>query len=313
MACFHPLTAFRTADGQVVFDERKAERGSGLDRGVVSRLSLACGRCIGCKVGKSMDWQTRLVHESVVAGRSICVCLTYDEAELPVFGSLSRADAVLFVRRLRKVLWRRFKVRVRFFLIGEYSPEVLRPHYHAVLYGWFPADARAWSKSGAGGVQYVSDLLTESWGKGHVTFQPFSEKAAAYCARYMTQKVSDSRSEAVRRVVDADTGEVVGVRESEFMRCSRRPGIGAEFFRRFAAQLRAHDYTVIDGRKRPLPRYYDRLHERVDAGELSERKAAREVAAVSSAAERLPDRLAVRETVAAARLEHGKQRGALDR
>jgi len=305
MACYKPLTAYRLEDGEIVFDARS--------RGIVSQVSLPCGRCIGCRVGKSMDWQTRLVHEANrTQGDSMAVCLTYDDEHLPPLGSLSRRDFALFLKRLRKEL-AKSSVRIRFYGIGEYSPEKLRAHYHALLFGWWPKDARKWSESQSGGDEFISETLSNAWGKGRVTFQRFSSKAAAYCARYMTEKLSPERSLSARTVVNVQTGEVLGVRETEFMRCSRRPGIGARFVEDFRAQCLAHDFVVIDGKRRPLPKYYDRRLELVDAAAVAERKAERELAAVKSSSERMPDRLAVREEVAEAKFGFFRKSGSLDR
>ena len=54
MACFHPLVAYRSADGSI----------SSVDRGKGDQLLLSCGQCIGCRLERSRQWATRCVHEA---------------------------------------------------------------------------------------------------------------------------------------------------------------------------------------------------------------------------------------------------------
>lgn len=306
MPCFEPVKAFFPRDGgRISF----VERADGEWR------SLPCGRCVGCLRDKSRDWSVRLVHESRTAGDSICVTLTYDEEHLPPGGSLRRADFTRFMHRLRKQLFRKHGLRVRFFAIGEYGGAGARPHYHVVLFGWMPGDAREWSKSRGGNTEFVSAELSEAWGCGFVTFQPFSPAAANYVAGYVTDKPAavsrGRRGERLSRIVDPDSGEVVGLRESEFMVMSRRPGIGAEWLSRYGDSVRDSDFVMgAAGSRGRVPAFYDRVLARSDALEVDERKAARVARAFEpvAVAERSDDRLAVRAEVARAerdrRLRH---------
>jgi hypothetical protein len=249
----------------------------------------------------------RLCHEALMHRESICLCLTYADDFLPAMGSLCKRDVQLFLKRLRFEVWHRWCVRVRFDLIGEYSPEERRPHYHAMVFGWWPVDSERWSRSRAGNQQWISALLTRLWGKGHVTFQSFSDGAAEYCARYQTQKLT-GRMEA-EQLMRADADGVVGLVEPEFHLCSRRPGIGASFYERYGADVRRCDFVVFDGRRMPVPAYYDKLTGVVDPDLLSELKARRELRALDGRADSTFDRLVVREQVAIAKLRLGKRNG----
>jgi len=70
VACFKPLTAFRQANGSVVF----AERGD-----VVATLALPCGRCIGCRLERARQWSVRVMHEASLYEENCFVTLTYSE------------------------------------------------------------------------------------------------------------------------------------------------------------------------------------------------------------------------------------------
>jgi len=66
-----------------------------------------------------------------------------------------------------------------------------------------------------------------------------------------------------------------------------------------AEQLLAHDFVVDHrGNRCPLPKYYDRLLERIDAGRMSELKAERARKASINLKDSTYDRLAVREEYA---------------
>jgi len=51
MACFHPLQAYQTSDGSIIFTERKGD--------VVRSLTLPCGQCRGCRLERSRQWAVR--------------------------------------------------------------------------------------------------------------------------------------------------------------------------------------------------------------------------------------------------------------
>jgi hypothetical protein len=120
VACFHPLQAFRTASGEVIFVERKAD--------VVESLLLPCGRCVGCRLDRSRQWAVRIMHEARAYEDSSFVTLTYSDDNCPK--SLTYVDFQKFMRRLRKRLG-----STRFFVCGEYGDEKRRPHFHAGLFG----------------------------------------------------------------------------------------------------------------------------------------------------------------------------------
>lgn len=260
----------------------------------------------------------RLIHESqVTAGDSICATLTYDDEHLPLGGSLRRADFVGFMRRLRKSLARKYLgLRVRFFAIGEYGGDFGRPHYHVILFGYFPRDARYRAKSRGGNDEFCSEELSELWRHGFVSFQRFDAKAANYVTGYITDKphaiARGRRGDNLSVIFDSCTGEILGRREPEFMVQSRRPGIGAAWLERFGYQVKREDFVMgAPGVKGRVPAYYDRKLAEVDEAEVAERKALRVLRAFQPVAisERSEDRLAVREVVAKAQRDQRKRHG----
>lgn len=253
MACSKPLTQFRYQDGTCGF----ADNGN-----VVSSFPIGCGQCALCRAARGAEIATRLVQEAYSWDHNICVTLTYADDKLPALGSLSHEHYVKFLKRLRFAVAKRGAPKLRFDLVAEYSPQALRPHYHACLFNYAPADYYAWDRSRGGNPQYRSEELERFWPHGNVWFQWFSDGAASYVAGHQCWKLNGERAFERLRVRDAD-GAVIGDRAPEFHRCSTMPGLGAEFFRKYGAQMMALGFTVVGTKKVPIPSYYLRLAERV--------------------------------------------------
>lgn len=283
MPCYHPLTAWQGQDDpKVVFDERKLRHDQ-----CVRQLSLPCGRCLGCRIERSRQWAVRIMHEAKCHRHNSFITLTYDDGHAPVDGSLQYRDFQLFMKRLRKEPFAR---GVRFFMCGEYGASLLRPHYHACLFGVrFPE--LSWH-SGSGEMQlFRSAALERLWPQGFSTIGAVSYQSAAYVARYVVKKVTGSLAEAH-----------YGRLAPEFCHMSLKPGIGAEWFSRFQADVYPHDFVVVNAREAKPPRYYDQLLKKRTPAVFEEIQYARQLRAADAYLDNTPERLAVKEEVAASRL-----------
>lgn len=267
---------------------------------VVSELQLPCGQCIGCRLERSRQWAIRCVHEASLHDRSCFVTLTYDDAHLPSDCGLRLRDFQLFMKRLRKKFG-----PCRFFHCGEYGDVNFRPHYHAILFGVDFNDKIQIKGSGDFGL-YFSQCLADLWGHGLCSVGPVSFESAAYVARYSLKKISGPGADEHYTRIDTETGEIVRV-ASEYVTMSRRPGIAADWFRKYSSDVYPSDEVISRGRSMRPPRFYDKLLERVDPLLLEDLKFQREVAARESVLECWPDRLAVREAVARAKLGLSKR------
>lgn len=290
MACFSPVPAYRTPDGSVVMLERKHFGGS------VATLTLACGRCIGCRTERARQWTVRVMHEASQSPtkRNCFVTLTYEKDP----GGLVYPHFQLFMRYLR----RKVDVPIRFYMCGEYGEKLGRPHYHAALFNVdFSGDRYVWRDFGSGFIVYRSPLLESCWPHGSSSIGELTPESAGYIARYVNKKVFGDLADAHYQDVDQDTGEVTW-REPEFTHMSLRPGIGATWFEKFQKDCYPHDRVVVRGKVSKPPRYYDRLYKRKDKFGMEEIKAAREVEARKRYGDNTHDRLLVREQVTKARL-----------
>ena len=288
MACYHPIHAYKLANGGVAWVERSTNESLG-------DLRLPCGQCIGCRLERSRYWAARCLHESQMHAKNSWVTLTYDEEHLPEGGTLQYSDVQAFHHRLRKALG-----PFRFFLCGEYGEQLGRPHYHACYFGLMPDDLVPWQKRPFGQT-YTSPSLIRLWGKGNVVVAALSPRTAAYTARYTLKKITGKPANDHYQTCTQDG--VIVHRVPEFARMSNRPGIGATWFAKYGKSDLAYDYTVMDGVRSGTPDYYDKLLARSDPELLETRKAERTRRAAKHAANNTEARLAVRETVVTARTQ----------
>lgn len=287
MPCFSPVDAWQLDTGEIRFVERGAIRRA---------LKLACGQCVGCRIDRSRTWAVRILHESQLHAHSWFVTLTYDDKHLPPRSSLCYRDFQLFMYRLRK----RYG-RVRFYVAGEYGDSTGRPHYHACLFGLRFDDLVHYRKSPSGHTLWKSAELDALWERGLCSVGALTFESAAYTARYVCKKVLGDRAESHYRRVDLETGEVYYL-TPEFARMSLKPGIGRLWFDKFRSDCLPRDYCIVDGQKVKVPKYYSQLLKLQAPFVYDEVEFARIQAGDQYAGERSPERLAVREVVAAARL-----------
>lgn len=292
VACYSPLHGFYDASGRVVFSRRK---------GTDVEVTVPCGTCVGCRVHRSRMWALRIVHESKLWDRNCFVTLTYEDKCLPAHGSLRYADVQAFHKRLRHTS------RFRFFAVGEYGEQLTRPHYHICYFGYFPEDARRLrSLSEERFAAFSSSSLEKVWGLGHVHIGELTYASASYASGYIFKKLHGDRGADYYKRVDSDG--VWHAISPEFARMSLRPGIGFRWYQRYASDFHTDDHAVLDGKRFPVPKYYDRLLERADPVRLSELKEDRQRRALPHRADNHPDRLVVKAEVARAKIAHTDKR-----
>jgi hypothetical protein len=234
------------------------------------------------------------MHEASLHEANSFVTLTYDNDHMPPYGSLQVADFQKFMKRLRK----RFG-KVRFFHCGEYGEHSERPHYHALLFGFDFPDKYPWAERN-GSQAWRSEALERLWPFGLSEIGEVNFESAAYVARYCVKKVTGSQAEEHYARVDPETGEIVQLRP-EYATMSRNPGIGKNWIEKYHRDTYVDDKVIVRGKAAKPPRYYDIYHELVNpdghAKVLANRQKNR------STEDETPERLAVREACAEARLK----------
>lgn len=238
MACYHPLAGWlakqRNASGKrsIVFNVQEGYK----DKPV----SVPCGRCIGCRLERARQWAVRCMHEASLHEHNAFVTLTYGDS-CPE--SLRPRDFVLFMKRLRKAKGS----GIRFFQCGEYGDKTFRPHHHALLFNCRFDDMERLRSGGADKNQlYSSASLDKLWSHGFGFIGTVTFESAGYVARY-----------AMKKVVGAGAAEWYQGRVPEYLTMSRRPGVGAEWLRKFGSDVYPSDELVVNGVVTRPPRFYD--------------------------------------------------------
>lgn len=287
VTCFHPIDAWPPAlrGGKVVFSPHRSYAGA-------TSFPIPCGRCIGCRIAKARDWATRMTHEAKLHSDNSFITLTYDDRHLPLDGSISREAVQLFLKRLRKAVAGSAASGIRYFAVGEYGERFWRPHYHLITFGFFPPDAKKWRQV-RGNITYRSAFLEGVWPYGNVETGRVTPQSCGYVARYSMKKIGGDKAADHYSRPHPVTGQLHRV-IPEFALMSRRPGIGAGWFDRYACDAFPSDFLIVDGKKRNVPDYYKRKLD--DLPQLlvthERKKAARTPQALSN---KTPERLQTRE------------------
>lgn len=215
-------------------------------------MNIPCGRCIGCRLERARQWAFRCWHEAQMHDSNIFLTLTYRDDVLP-WGhkrpTLAPRDLQLFWKKLRKEYG-----TLRYFACGEYGEHTHRPHYHACIFGLNPEDKKYYTTKG-GNRLYSSDTISRIWSYGNAYFGDVTFESASYVARYIVGKKLGEQSQEYK---------FLGI-EPEFVRMSRRPGIGASWLDKYQSDVFPNDSTIIRGGiETSSPRFYRERLKKMD-------------------------------------------------
>lgn len=239
-----------------------------------------CGSCYPCNVRRKRQWVARLILERYDTEHVAFITLTYDDEHLPRFswrkdydqeketfvqcpehtvyaGSLSPDDMRLFLYRIRQS----WPERLRFFAVGEYGEKHDRPHYHALMFG-LPHCRHGGTRNWEDYCCDVCDLVRSTWKKGRIHVGTVTDQSIGYCAGYAAKKLT---AKGDPRLVCGKRGKDLLFKHPEFVRMSRRPGIGSDAIRKIAKDLVKYkdhlpdqdvpDRLTLMGRNLPLDKY----------------------------------------------------------
>ncbi len=284
MPCYKPLTGYQApTGGKLVFAKRPNYK----------EKQIPCGRCLGCKIERSRQWAVRCMHELKFHEKSCFITLTYNDEHLPQGGTLVKRDWVLFMKRLRQAI---APTKIRFLQCAEYGEGNMRPHFHAIIFGYDFEDKIFYKTSPKSGSKlYRSPTLEKIWADkegnpigfcdiGDVTFD-----SAQYVAGYVTKKITGELAHDHYKYTDPETGEITH-RLPEFSLMSRQPGLGKGWIEKYQTDVYPHDKVVTNGKLSKPPRYYDKHLEQTDPAQYEKIKALREEKALDHA-DQNPDAL----------------------
>lgn len=305
MPCFHPLNAWYTKTGKISFSSDTRDG---------SPITLPCGRCHGCRLEKSRTWATRCMHEASLHEENCFITLTY--AELPDEGpTLVKKHFTNFMKRLRRYLDQKDK-KIKFFMCGEYGDENLRPHYHAIIFGYNFPDWNFINTSQSGFDIYTSPTLEKIWKKnnpkaGFVQVGTVTFESAAYVARYCTKKITGKKADEIDNETglkhyeryDSKTGQIITV-IPEYATMSRGGtngrGIAFDWIDKYRSDCYPKDYFHINGVAIKPPRYYDQILKENDPTMMENIKERRLIKAFENFDEGSTSRLRQKEAVSMA-------------
>lgn len=299
MACYKPLTAYRSPD-----KGKNGRMGITFHRtGAYSdmQVKIPCGQCIGCRLERSRQWAIRIMHEAKMHEENSFITLTYNPEHMPTYGSLVKSDFQNFVKRLRKEISPK---KIRYYHCGEYGENFGRPHYHAIIFGLDFPDKVGYN---CGKSNYKSSKILEKlWPYGFNTVGEVTFESASYCARYIMKKITGNNAQEHYMHLQEDTGEIIE-RLPEYTTMSLKPGIGQNFFDKFKEEIYNTDSVIMRGKEMKPPKFYDIKYEIEQPEVMCLIKDKRCASIRDINTDFTPERLAVKEQVAEARLNQFKR------
>ena len=246
MTCYHPIAAWRSQGGVSARSGKTPIVFSASNADLKKPLQLPCGRCIGCKQARAKAWTLRCIHELEYHDCASFITLTYDNNHLYKCkdGSLNKKEFQLFLKRLREEIKKYEDREIMFYHGAEYGEQYLRPHHHAIIFGYdFPDKGLI-----DGSVDdYISPMLDRCWGNGMCTLSNVSIEAIAYVAGYVLKKQLGPKAKY----------RYDGLLP-EYNTMSK--GIGLRWLQDHGEQVYQHDMIVEDGIISKPPKYYDRKY-----------------------------------------------------
>ena len=239
-------------------------------------VSIPCGNCIECRLYYSREWASRCMLEAMQYSHNWFLTLTYDDEHLPLNDlgnpTLRTEDFTNFIKRLRTKFEREKNFQgCRFYGNGEYGDESLRPHYHVLLFNcplddltedipFFDKETKKviliQKKDQDGLPMYFSQFVKDIWPYGNIIIGRVSWNSAAYVARYILKK---------QKGVNADFYKQFHL-VPEFIRMSRKPGIGGAFFDINADKILKDDKIYLYKKGGSFcctpPRYFEKFCEK---------------------------------------------------
>jgi hypothetical protein len=136
---------------------------------------------------------------------------------------------------------------------------------------------------------------------GFSSFGDLTFASAAYCSRYIMDKVTGGEADLHYEYMDFATGEILR-REPEFAHMSLKPGIGSEWIDRYMTDVYPDGFVVVNGKLVRPPKYYDKRFSSISDDAFVAMCERREYEAYLRRDDNTNARLAVKEQVLEARV-----------
>lgn len=198
---------------------------------------VPCGKCMACRIQRTQEWATRILHEASYFKANTFLTLTYNDEHLPIDGGLSIEEVQLYIKRLRSRIGGR---EIKYYAAGEYGEENKRPHYHLIIMGV--------------GLRKDFDVMDKAWSKGFIYVRPVTAESVRYVTAYVQKKLSGPKAR-----------EEYGGKQPPFNIMSK--SIGKRWAIDNKVYLNKYKGVTVKGRPVGLPRYYTKVVD-IDLGKL---------------------------------------------
>lgn len=253
MKCFDPVLCYANSKGK---QYRHFSLASPIFKQIHQQV-FDCGQCLFCRKKRAYELACRCVLHSSLYDRSCFLTLTYDETKSDYHNNFNYPDIQKFKKDLRqavntaeythlktlKIKRRRFPKwlykKIEIFNVHEYGKNG-KKHWHLIVFNHDFQDKTLFTMSN-GIPLYTSKRLEELWPHGYNTIGDVSTASAMYQAQYVEK--------------DFKHGNRTNKKRSH----SKHSGIGGPYFLKNYEQLLTLGYVPIDGKKLPLPRYFQKL------------------------------------------------------
>lgn len=202
------------------------------------KLVLDCGKCLICRKKRAIELAHRCVLHASLYGHNCFITLTWDENHPEYHNNLDYTEIQKFKKRLQSHVWRKHKQRIKIFNVHEYGKNG-KKHWHLLIFNYDFTDKILHKKD-----VYTSEELKKLWPYGLNSVGDVTTASAMYQAQYMEK--------------DFKNGYVTSNKKSH----SKHSGLARPYFERHYEQILQLGYVPIDGRKMPIPRYFQKLAKR---------------------------------------------------
>ena len=240
--CISPLKAGINKAGEIVYSSTKSSQ-------ELASFEFECRRCLPCRLNNAREKAIRSFHEAQIHDSNIFLTLTYNEENLKS-PRLQYRDWQLFIKRLREKVTRNVtekdamdKLYIPYMVTGEYGDLTKRPHWHAILFNYEPADKEYKYTNELGDRVWTSETLTNLWKKGNVEYGSVTMESAGYVARYAAKKLVHGK--------DQDHNY------DPIHKTSCRKAIGRQWIEKYYYHTFENGFIVLpNGQQMKIPRYY---------------------------------------------------------
>lgn len=158
------------------------------------KIAVPCGKCEACVHSSAQEWRIRIEEEFKVSRNALFFTLTYDDDSVPIVKSrsfdgesvivrsVSKRDVQLFLKRLRESFRKIDKnSKLRYYIVSEYGPRTLRPHYHGILF-----NIPCYEPNRLFTLKKTIDIIYESWNRGFVSADKVIPERIGYVTKYLS-------------------------------------------------------------------------------------------------------------------------------